>query len=396
MFGKNGLHGCANRVRTSRVIACGLVSFALLTLAVALAIGCNLSKSRISLHSAIGRAGSAPKDSGAARTPSIEKAIDEARAYMPTGDAASTADFDPLVFEMLRAELIRALEARRDRGVSSLPSKDDAINPVQRPVLGAPWIEPKNGLGTGSCVGSGTTDRIVSAVPIGEAGRVTDLTYNSETQMLSWSYMNVGDYDSSGEVGIPDITMIAQNYLAVTTDGIGDDALEPWIDGDKNGEVGISDITPIAQGYWNEVTAYRILTSESETGEFSPIGELVPFGDPGVFPKIFGASLPSNVLAFVTVVPIGSMLEEGERGNAVEILPRWHVETVDSDSDVGEYTSIALDSLDLPHISYWDVANEDLKYAYYNGISWDIETIDSNNNVGAHTSISLDLLDKRI
>jgi len=38
---------------------------------------------------------------------------------------------------------------------------------------------------------------------------------------------------------------------------------------------------------------------------------------------------------------------------------------VDSAGSVGEFTSIALDSGDKPHISYYDAANGNLKCAYY-------------------------------
>ena len=68
----------------------------------------------------------------------------------------------------------------------------------------------------------------------------------------------------------------------------------------------------------------------------------------------------------------------------------WHIETVDSYGYVGSHTSLALDSSDNPHISYWDYTNRDLKYAAWNGASWEIETVDSYGDVGWHSSLALD------
>lgn len=42
----------------------------------------------------------------------------------------------------------------------------------------------------------------------------------------------------------------------------------------------------------------------------------------------------------------------------------WQIQTVESDGDVGRYTSLALDSGDDPHISYHDVTRDQLKYAH--------------------------------
>ncbi len=69
----------------------------------------------------------------------------------------------------------------------------------------------------------------------------------------------------------------------------------------------------------------------------------------------------------------------------------WNPETADSDG--GVFTSLALDSSDRPHISYYDGTNFDLKYAYYNG-GWSIETVDSAGNVGYFNSLALDSSDR--
>ena len=45
----------------------------------------------------------------------------------------------------------------------------------------------------------------------------------------------------------------------------------------------------------------------------------------------------------------------------------WHVETVDSDGNVGNDACLALDSLGNPHIAYPDETNHTLKYAVWNG-----------------------------
>jgi hypothetical protein len=67
----------------------------------------------------------------------------------------------------------------------------------------------------------------------------------------------------------------------------------------------------------------------------------------------------------------------------------WSIEWVDLDS-VGHHTSLALDSGDCPHISYYDMGNRDLKYARWNGTGWSIEIVDSDGHVGEHTSLALD------
>jgi hypothetical protein len=71
----------------------------------------------------------------------------------------------------------------------------------------------------------------------------------------------------------------------------------------------------------------------------------------------------------------------------------WSVEVVDATPGVGRFTSIALDSQEYPHISYFDDVGQDLKYARWDGALWNIEVVDTANLVGEDTSIILDDLD---
>jgi hypothetical protein len=68
----------------------------------------------------------------------------------------------------------------------------------------------------------------------------------------------------------------------------------------------------------------------------------------------------------------------------------WTSEMVDREGRVGGYTSIALDTSGLPHISYYDYQNLDLKYSHRNPSGWLSETVDSEGYVGWYTSIALD------
>ncbi len=71
----------------------------------------------------------------------------------------------------------------------------------------------------------------------------------------------------------------------------------------------------------------------------------------------------------------------------------WTVETVDAALAVGRYSSIALDSNDRPHISYYDYYWDDLKYARWNGSEWIINPLHTVGIVGWDTSLALDSSD---
>jgi len=62
----------------------------------------------------------------------------------------------------------------------------------------------------------------------------------------------------------------------------------------------------------------------------------------------------------------------------------WDIVLVDSGTRVGEYPSIDLDENGYPHISYFDMADENLKYAKWDGISWSTQTVDPS---GYHNTV---------
>lgn len=69
----------------------------------------------------------------------------------------------------------------------------------------------------------------------------------------------------------------------------------------------------------------------------------------------------------------------------------WKKEIVDKTGNVGIYSSIALDSNNQPHISYAEFSpNYNLKYAYKNEGNWNIEFADKNGDVRKWTSLILD------
>jgi hypothetical protein len=66
----------------------------------------------------------------------------------------------------------------------------------------------------------------------------------------------------------------------------------------------------------------------------------------------------------------------------------WHVETADSAAQFG-WTSLALDHLGRPHISYHDDTNGNLKYAYRDAVGWHIEIVAAGGSVGSRSWIAL-------
>ncbi|UCD03659.1 MAG: S8 family serine peptidase, partial [Candidatus Woesearchaeota archaeon] len=74
--------------------------------------------------------------------------------------------------------------------------------------------------------------------------------------------------------------------------------------------------------------------------------------------------------------------------NGTEV--NWDCETVETSGDVGSYSSIAIDSNDVVHISHFNNTDDDLRYCNNSGGSWSCENVKTAGFFGAYTSIAID------
>jgi len=84
----------------------------------------------------------------------------------------------------------------------------------------------------------------------------------------------------------------------------------------------------------------------------------------------------------------GDLVFDSKTANAKK-YGEWVIFTVDSVGTVGRFSSIKVDSMSRPCISYYDVKNKALKFARFDGQKWLIQYVDA-GNVGIHNSLALD------
>ncbi len=137
--------------------------------------------------------------------------------------------------------------------------------------------------------------------------------------------------------------------------------------------------------YWDG-SQWQIVTVDSagKTGYFASLA-LTSLGNPRI--SYYSSEDSSNN-------PTGN-LRYAYCNTSCNDPTNWGIVTVDSTGDVGGHTSIVLNSSGNPRISYYDFTNGDLKYAYcdvncYISTNWTKVAVDSTGNVGEYTSIALD------
>lgn len=100
----------------------------------------------------------------------------------------------------------------------------------------------------------------VSAVPVCDKAKHY-LNFNPKSSAFLWYYVNPGDYDQNGEVGIADLTPLGANFNDEGPFEVGDARM--MIDGDGNGVINIADITPIGANFGNHIDSFAVYGSEN-------------------------------------------------------------------------------------------------------------------------------------
>jgi hypothetical protein len=175
------------------------------------------------------------KGGGSTVPPEFNNADLQAVAHSIEGEIAEIdaaplpAGVDPRVFEQLKAELKRVLQAR---GNSQLP------------------ITP----------------------PMGAGNKVTDLRLfvpEYYQPYLSWSYQNLGDYNQDKLVSVNDLTPIGIHF---GKSSLASDWREAsTADGNGDGMITVSDISPIGQHFNSQLAGYYLQHADSEDGPWTTI-----------------------------------------------------------------------------------------------------------------------------
>ncbi|MFA5794029.1 MAG: DUF2341 domain-containing protein [Candidatus Brocadiia bacterium] len=105
---------------------------------------------------------------------------------------------------------------------------------------------------------------------------------------------------------------------------------------------------------------------------------------------VYSDSAVSEVTLYYYRVFAYNTAGESLPSNEASATTLWTITTVDSAGNVGGFTSMAIDSSNKMHISYYDYSNADLKYATNESGSWVSTAVESVGDIGEFSSIAVD------
>ncbi len=158
------------------------------------------------------------------------------------------------------------------------------------------------------------------AVPTDPANAVVlSATDSGGDAQLSWSELNIGDYDMNSRVAIADITPLAM-FFGHTESGTWD----PWhdaVNGNGDDTINIADITPIAVHFGKTVVGYRVMRHPDGVGDWTQVTEVPrPYdpsaaGQPKERPPYEYTDTSAPAAAFYAVQPSDGELSFGVSSN---------------------------------------------------------------------------------
>ncbi|MCB1216379.1 hypothetical protein KDL44_03250 [bacterium] len=152
--------------------------------------------------------------------------------------------------------------------------------------------------------------------------------WNSSSDSATWFYINPGDYDQNGIVGISDLTPLAVHFgeaAALSGQPFAEADLRSVIDGDGNGLINLADITAIGVNFGNSALGgYSVLKLEagSET-EIARLSLAEAFGDAAV-ERLWFEYFPQGQVGDETSLRVRLLDPDGNLG-----FPSTHVATGD-------------------------------------------------------------------
>ena len=211
--------------------------------------------------------------------------------------------------------------------------------------------------------------------------------FDATTLDLKYAFKSGGTWqivtvDSLGSVG---------EYTSLALDSLG----KPRISyhGNSNLKYAWCDTACDTPGNWTAITLENRVCSIAGTPCLSnsncPSGESC--SDVGEYSSLVLDSSENPRISYASfVTPTNGDLKYAFCDSGCTIPGNWTTATVDTAGNTGKDTSLALDSSENPHIAYYRLDQGNLLYAKHNGTSWTIETVDSAGDVGEFCSLSLD------